>query len=56
MLIVGEKEAEDGLVSVRSRFAGDEGQKSLEEFIDAICKEIRTKEIREELVVEEAAK
>jgi len=44
------------LVSVRSRFAGDEGQKSLDDFIDQICKEIRTKEIREEVVVEENAK
>ncbi len=46
MLVVGAKEAEEGLVSVRSRFLGDEGQKPLGEFIDAICKEIRTKEIR----------
>ena len=52
MLIVGEKEAEEGLVSVRSRFAGDEGQKSIEEFVDQICKEIRTKEIRKEEVQE----
>ena len=56
MLVVGQKEEEEGLVSVRSRFAGDEGQKSLADFVDAICKEIRTKEIREELVVEEVAK
>ena len=46
MLVVGQKEEEEGLVSVRSRFLGDEGQKNLDEFIDAICKEIRTKEIR----------
>lgn len=46
MLVVGEKEEADGKVSVRSRFLGDEGQKDLGEFIDAICKEIRTKEIR----------
>ena len=56
MLVVGQKEEEEGLVSVRSRFAGDEGQKPLGEFIDAICKEIRTKEIREEVVAEEAKK
>ena len=49
MLIVGEKEEAEGLVSVRSRFAGDEGQKSLGEFVDQICKEIRTKEIRKEI-------
>ncbi len=48
MLVVGQKEEEENLVSVRSRFAGDEGQKSLDEFIDQICKEIRTKEIRKE--------
>lgn len=46
MLVVGQKEEEEGVVSVRSRFAGDEGQKPLSEFIDAITKEIRTKEFR----------
>ncbi len=53
MLVVGQQEEEQGLVSVRSRFAGDEGQKTLAEFIEQICKEIRTKEIRKEEVVEE---
>lgn len=48
MLVVGEKEEADGTVAVRSRFAGDEGAKPLADFIDAICKEIRTKEIRKE--------
>ncbi|WP_343208402.1 threonine--tRNA ligase [Anaerolentibacter hominis] len=46
MLIVGQKEEEEKVVSVRSRFKGDEGQKALAEFISDICKEIRTKEIR----------
>ena len=46
MLVVGAKEEEDQVVSVRSRYLGDEGQKSLETFINEICKEIRTKEIR----------
>ena len=46
MLVVGAKEEADKVVSVRSRYLGDEGQKPLEVFIDAICKEIRTKEIR----------
>lgn len=55
MLVVGQKEEEEGTVSVRSRYAGDEGQKPLEEFIDAICKEIRTKEIRK-IEVEEPEK
>lgn len=53
MLVVGQQEEADHTVSVRSRFAGDEGVKPLSEFIDAICKEIRTKEIREEVVTEE---
>lgn len=48
MLVVGAKEEEENKVSVRSRFAGDEGVKDLSEFVDAICKEIRTKEIRKE--------
>ena len=41
-------EEEDGTVSVRSRFAGDEGVKPLDDFINQICKEIDTKEIRKE--------
>lgn len=53
MLVVGQQEEADKTVSVRSRFAGDEGVKSLDTFIDQICKEIRTKEIRKEEVVEE---
>ena len=47
MLVVGQQEEEDGLVAVRSRFAGDEGQMTLDNFIDMICKEIRTKARRE---------
>ena len=46
MLVVGQKEEEEKKVSVRSRYLGDEGQKSIEDFIDEISKEIRTKEIR----------
>jgi len=53
MLVVGQKEEEEGVVSVRSRFLGDEGQKPLQGFIDDICKEIRTKEIRKIEVQEE---
>ena len=48
MLVVGQKEEEENLVSVRSRFAGDEGQSTLDTFISNISQEIRTKEIREE--------
>ena len=47
ILVVGEQEKEAGLVSVRSRFAGDEGQKELKTFVNEICEEIRTKKIRE---------
>ena len=54
MLVVGQKEEEENVVSVRSRFVGDEGQKSLDCFIDQICKEIRTKEIRRIEVQEQA--
>jgi threonyl-tRNA synthetase len=46
MLVVGAQEEEKGQVSVRSRFAGDEGVKDLQVFINDICEEIRTKEIR----------
>lgn len=46
MLIVGEKEAAEGTVSVRSRFLGDEGAKDLESFETAVLEEIRTKAIR----------
>lgn len=53
MLVVGQQEEAEGSVSVRSRFAGDEGVKPLEVFIDQICKEIRTKEIRKEEAQEE---
>ena len=53
MLVVGQKEEEEGLVSVRSRFLGDEGQKTLDTFVNDICKEIRTKEIRKIEVTEE---
>ncbi len=56
MLVVGAQEAEDKTVSVRSRYAGDEGVKPLKEFIVQICKEIRSKEIRQEAVQEEAGR
>ena len=48
MLVVGQKEEEDGTVSVRSRFAGDEGSRLLSDFISDIKKEIDSKEIRKE--------
>ena len=47
MLVVGQKEEEEGNVSVRSRFAGDEGSDSTAGFIEKIKKEIAGKEIRQ---------
>lgn len=46
MLVVGAKEEEEGTVSVRSRFLGDEGAKKLDEFIAAISAEIKSRENR----------
>ncbi len=56
MLVVGQQEEADGTVSVRSRFAGNEGVKPLAEFIAQVSQEIRTKEIRKELPEDEKAK
>ncbi len=47
MLRVGAEEEETGVVSVRSRFAGDEGAKGLDEFIASAKEEIEAKTIRE---------
>ena len=46
MVIVGQKEEEEGVISVRSRFAGDEGQKTLEEFTAALREEIDSRTAR----------
>lgn len=54
LLVVGQKEEEEGKVSVRSRYLGDEGQKELSVFVNDICKEIRTKEIRKIEVEQQA--
>ena len=53
MLVVGEQEQADKLVSVRSRFEGNEGQKPLTKFIADIKEEIDSKAIRTELPEEE---
>ena len=53
MLVVGAKEEESGLVSVRSRFEGDEGQKSLVDFIASLKEEIENKIVREVKTAEE---
>ncbi len=56
MLVVGQQEEADHTVSVRSRFAGNEGVCTVDAFIGQICEEIRTKEIRMELPEDEKKK
>ncbi len=45
MLVVGDKEAEDGTVSVRKRGEGDIGSMNLKDFIDSAVKDIKDKKI-----------
>ena len=45
MLIIGDKEVENGVVAVRSRKAGDLGTMTLDAFIERIDEEVRTKAI-----------
>ena len=56
MLVVGQQEEADHTVSVRSRFAGDEGVKPLDSFIADITEEIRNKTIRQEVQATEENK
>lgn len=53
LLMVGQREEQEGTISVRSRYLGEEGQKDLQKFISDICEEIRTKEIRKIMVAKE---
>ncbi|MBE7037882.1 MAG: threonine--tRNA ligase [Ruminococcaceae bacterium] len=43
MLILGDKEIEENMVSVRSRKDGDKGAKSVDEFLNEILEEINTR-------------
>jgi len=45
VLVIGDKEAENGTVSVRKRGAGDQGSASIEDFISKINEDIKTKAI-----------
>ena len=45
MLVIGDKEAEEGTVSVRKRGHGDQGSMAAEDFIKLISEEIETKVI-----------
>nr|MCR4657401.1 threonine--tRNA ligase [Lachnospiraceae bacterium] len=56
MLVVGAKEAENGTVSVRSRFEGDEGSKNIGDFIEDVTKEIADRVRREDKVEENKEK
>jgi threonyl-tRNA synthetase len=46
MLVVGDKEAQSGQVSVRNRFSGDEGAQTLDEFITAVKGHIEARAVR----------
>jgi len=43
MIIIGEKEKNDNLISVRRKFSGNQGSMPLEEFVDLINLEIKTR-------------
>jgi threonyl-tRNA synthetase len=45
MLVIGDKEVENGTVSVRSRSEGDLGAMAAEDFAGKLCEEIRTKKL-----------
>jgi threonyl-tRNA synthetase len=45
MLIIGEKEVNENKVSVRRQGKGDEGIKNLQEFIDMVQEEVKSKKI-----------
>lgn len=45
MLIVGEKEAESKMISVRSRDRGELGSQNLEDFIEVVRKEVKDKSL-----------
>lgn len=55
-IIIGEQEMKDGTISVRSRYLGDEGVKSLSEFVKDIVFEISSREIKKIEVVENSDK
>jgi threonyl-tRNA synthetase len=48
MLVIGDREAAEGTVSVRSRVEGDIGSRKVEEFLDAAVQEVRQKKAPQE--------
>jgi threonyl-tRNA synthetase len=51
-LLIGQKEQDENIVSMWNRKDGDLGQSTLDQFVDAVCKEIRTKSV--ELTIRKA--
>lgn len=45
MLVLGDKEAEDGIVAVRTRAGGDEGTMSIEAFMEKLAGEIKNRSL-----------
>ena len=43
MLVIGDREAAEGTVAVRSRTAGDQGSRSVDAFLNDALTEVRTK-------------
>ena len=41
MLVVGDREAADGTVAVRTRAGGDQGARSVDEFLRSVSEEVR---------------
>jgi threonyl-tRNA synthetase len=48
MLVIGDKEVEDGTISVRSRYEGDLGNMNMDTLTDMLKDEIRTRTIRQQ--------
>ena len=46
MLVIGDKEAQSGQVSVRNRFSGDEGAQSLESFLEKMEGYVKNRTVR----------
>ena len=55
MLVIGDREAAEGTVAVRSRTGGDLGAKPLQAFLEDAAKEIASREERPALVVNASA-
>ena len=51
MLVVGDKEADQGSVSVRSRAGGDQGSRPLDEFVELATLEVTRKRAAPETVL-----